>query len=148
MARSSRTRPLQFSSFSSSPDHWPSDLLSPRQQSHRLQPAHERPDAAQPDPAGASVPPAVPVRTGPRPSLHHVGGPGRQRVRGLGLLQENGQAARGRQGELAAATFCVYVFCLLTIAVRSLKKTIFFIIFTFENRPRRTMATHLAHARP
>lgn len=105
-------------------------LLSPRQQSHRLQPAHERPDAAQPDPARASVPPAVPVRPSPRPRLYHVRGPGRQRVRGVGLLQEDGQAARGRQGE-GRTGGCVFV-CVVFIDTTSQKfgHTNFFMIFT------------------
>ncbi|XP_071275122.1 interleukin enhancer-binding factor 3 isoform X2 [Agelaius tricolor] len=61
-------------------------------------PGHERADEAEPAQARAPVQTGVPDRPRARSHLHHVRGDRRQHLRGLGALQENGQAARGCEG--------------------------------------------------
>lgn len=62
------------------------------------EPSHERSDASEPDPAGAPVPSAVPVRPGSRSGLHHVCRHPGNHIPGNRQLQENRQAASSPQG--------------------------------------------------
>lgn len=64
---------------------------------------HERADATEPAEAGAAVQAGVADWARACPHLHHGRGGGRQLLRGLGPFKEDGQAARGREGEGAPA---------------------------------------------
>lgn len=72
--------------------------FSPGLEDDRPEPPHERSDASEPDPPGPSVPPPVPVRSGPRSRLHHVRGDPGDHLPGHRELQKNRQAPGGPQG--------------------------------------------------